>query len=128
MNKGFQMESAGAAVSKLSLPHLVSGVAWVAGLILTGSDGSLMPWANILGVLIFICACRRLSREGQIKSQPGKGSNLKTPSPSLRPAFKPGRFQNPMPESLLGAASGSAAGGNRVYFSENSLTLNRYRR
>ena len=32
----------------------VAGTGWIIGLALAGSEGALMPWLNILGVLVFM--------------------------------------------------------------------------
>ena len=32
---------------------IISGLAWVLGLLLAGSDGAFMPWTNIAGILLF---------------------------------------------------------------------------
>ncbi len=38
---------------KSAIRNIVAGLAWVFGLLLAGSDGNLMPWTNIAGVLLF---------------------------------------------------------------------------
>ena len=32
----------------------IAGFFWVIGLLIAGSDGSLMPWVNILGLVVFL--------------------------------------------------------------------------
>ena len=36
-----------------SMRNTVSGLAWVFGLLLAGSDGNFMPWTNLAGILLF---------------------------------------------------------------------------
>lgn len=38
---------------KSAIRNIVAGLAWVFGLLLAGSDGDLMPWTNIAGILLF---------------------------------------------------------------------------
>lgn len=40
----------------------ISGVAWVAGLLISGSDNPYMPWVNGLGLVIFFCASVLIGR------------------------------------------------------------------
>ena len=37
----------------IAIKNTVSGLAWVFGLLLAGSDGNFMPWTNIAGILLF---------------------------------------------------------------------------
>ena len=38
---------------KSAARNTISGLAWVFGLLLAGSDGNFMPWTNIAGILLF---------------------------------------------------------------------------
>lgn len=40
----------------------LSGLIWVGGLLMAGSDGPYMPWLNIFGALMFFCASLVLGR------------------------------------------------------------------
>lgn len=34
----------------------IMGTAWISGLVIAGSDGPLMPWLNVGGLVLFFCA------------------------------------------------------------------------
>ncbi len=40
----------------------ISGVMWVAGLLIAGSDSPYMPWVNGIGLILFFCASFALSK------------------------------------------------------------------
>ena len=64
----------------------VAGIGWISGLALAGSEGALMPWLNILGVLIFIGSSLALS--GYLSALEQKKTHVFRPASSL--TFKKG--------------------------------------
>ncbi len=58
---------------KLILPVLI----WVAGLLLAGSDGPLMPYLNVTGAILFLCASIWL---GRVLPALGEGETIKSKS------------------------------------------------
>ena len=42
--------------------NMFIGLAWVAGLLLAGSDGPWMPWGNAAGIVLFWGACAMMGR------------------------------------------------------------------
>ncbi|MBC8439905.1 MAG: hypothetical protein H8D87_09480 [Deltaproteobacteria bacterium] len=68
----------------------ITGIAWVAGLLIAGSDSPYMPWLNGIGLILFLGASILL----------GKFFN---PSHSdARVEIYPGCYQNPGPIKIHG--------------------------
>ena len=65
----------------------VSGLAWVFGLLLAGSDGNFMPWTNIAGILLFGAAgwymaareAGRSTRKNRFRCHGLKGGSVGVP-------------------------------------------------
>jgi len=55
-NKTLKRRSVG-----VSCATFATGIAWVVGLLLAGSDGEWMPWGNIAGVIIFMISSWRMT-------------------------------------------------------------------
>ena len=70
-------------MSNLNFRTVITGSAWVAGLLLAGSDGPLMPWINIAGLTLFLAASLLLSR--QLRSNTGVKKGLTIPKPDKKP-------------------------------------------
>lgn len=45
----------------------IAAILWVAGLLIAGSDSPYMPWANVLGLVLFLCASIVLGKEANRK-------------------------------------------------------------
>ncbi|SMC97807.1 hypothetical protein SAMN02746065_11848 [Desulfocicer vacuolatum DSM 3385] len=76
----------------MSVFGILSGFAWVIGLLLAGSDGPLMPWGNVLGVFIFIGASCLLTYLYSGNEKVGSTSFNTAHSSSKEPATCSGSF------------------------------------
>ncbi len=66
----------------------ITGIAWVAGLLIAGSDSPYMPWLNGIGLILFLGASILLGK-------------LFNPSHSdARVGIYPGCYQNPAPNAI----------------------------